>query len=336
MKKFLALLIGFALFFNTALAVSFAQEFALRNAGFVETSIWYSKESFFDGDTVRVYTIVFNGNTYRLEGVVEFYDNDSLLGSKNFSLGGEGRVRDVWVDFTARSGRHVITARMVKASAVFPDGKKFIVAAGNMSTGKSERIVDFDTDRDGVGNNEDADDDDDNVLDVDEIRNNTNPLKKDTDGNGISDGKEIELAVVRKSLENARLLTQPAQTLGRMEAIMVTASEVIPRPVKQGVASTTNTVERFRVGNGYVFRLAKEEKAKEIEKIKEHERILAKDPQKQLFVPEDTTKKPAAYAMLGILTALQYFFEWKIFFYGTVFYLLYFSVRWVVRRVRNR
>ena len=45
-----------------------------------------------------------------------------------------------------------------------------------------------DTDRDGIGNNADDDDDNDNVSDTDETAAGTDPLKRDTDGDGALDG----------------------------------------------------------------------------------------------------------------------------------------------------
>ena len=45
-----------------------------------------------------------------------------------------------------------------------------------------------DTDRDGIGNNADTDDDNDGVLDTDESVAGTDPLKRDTDGDGALDG----------------------------------------------------------------------------------------------------------------------------------------------------
>ena|GEM_PF-2569561 len=51
-----------------------------------------------------------------------------------------------------------------------------------------------DTDRDGVGDNEDKDDDNDNLTDYDELYvYGTNPLSADTDSDGFDDKKEAEI-----------------------------------------------------------------------------------------------------------------------------------------------
>ena len=334
MKKFLTLLFIVASLIGAPI-ISFAEELPLRNAGFVQTSIWYSKESFFAGDVVRVYTIVFNGSTYRLEGVVEFYDNDVLIGTKEFILSGEGRVSDVWVDWAPKEGKHAISARMVKTIAVFSDGKKYPVAVGSVSTGNNERLVDLDTDRDGVGNKDDTDDDGDSVLDVDEVKNSTDPLKKDSDGNGVPDGKELELAALHKALGEASLAKQQTQALGRMEAAATFVEEKIPAPIKQGVASSTNALENFRVGTGYSLQLARESKEKEIAEIKKRE-LEKKDVPPKINEIGDTTKKPAAYVALALLTFGEYVFESKILFYGIMLYFVYRLTRWGVWRARER
>jgi hypothetical protein len=49
-----------------------------------------------------------------------------------------------------------------------------------------------DTDGDGTGNNADPDDNNDGLSDVDELDvYGTNPLRRDTDGDGLGDGDEI-------------------------------------------------------------------------------------------------------------------------------------------------
>jgi len=44
----------------------------------------------------------------------------------------------------------------------------------------------IDSDEDGIGNNADPDDDNDSLSDVDESSLGTDPLKADTDGDGVA------------------------------------------------------------------------------------------------------------------------------------------------------
>lgn len=123
--------------------VVYAGDLSVNNAGFVPANIWYSKDPFFTGDTVRVYTIVFNGSSYGLSGGVEFLDNGTVIGTTNFSIAGSGRVQDLWVDWKAGSGAHTITARLVNVIADGPNGKQSVTLS-NIETGKSERVISAD------------------------------------------------------------------------------------------------------------------------------------------------------------------------------------------------
>ena len=326
-------ILAFILFFSLTSSVWGATDTSVQNAGFVPANIWYSKDPFFAGDNIRVYTVIFNGSSYDLTGAVEFLDNDIIIGRDDFSVPKGGSVRDVWVAWKATEGKHVITARTVGVTTV-ESGKKISIALGNTEAGKSERIVDLDTDGDGVGNLKDLDDDNDGVPDIEEIRNGTDPLKKDTDGNGISDKQEIELAAKSAT-------TTAVAPKGSIASTIKTVENAIPVPVKESVAQGANIVEQFRAGEGYQFKLIKEEKSREIASIKAREDATATSTvQKSVSNVTDSmlnvAEKPFAYVLFGIFTALQYFFEWQILFYGAIVYVLYRLIKWGVRRVRDR
>lgn len=329
MKKFLFIL------FLTLCSTSFAYgaDAPIKNAGFVPSNIWYSKEPFFAGEKIRVYTIIFNGSSYDLEGVVEFLDNGEPIGKTNFSLSGGGRVRDVWVDWTAKEGKHSMTARIASTTASTAGGAKRIIALENTVTGKSERTVDLDTDGDGVGNIDDLDDDNDSVSDVDELRNGTEPLKKDSNGDGVPDGKELEIAAKNKA-EAEKLLAGSPESSGTILGTIRKVEDTIPDPVKEGATVGANAIERFRVGEGYQVRLAKEGVVREIDAIKARTNTQQKGDG-VLNVASNVAEKPLAYVKYAFLAMLQYFFEWQIIFYGVLLYILYRLVMWVLGRTRN-
>lgn len=312
----------------------YAIETPVKNAGFVPANIWFSRDPFFDGEKIRVYTILFNGSTYDIDGTVEFLDNEVLIGKTTFALSGGGRVRDVWVDWKAKEGKHVMTARIVGATASVAGEAKRSIVLDNTETGKSERNVDFDTDGDGIGNNEDSDDDNDGVPDVEELRNGTNPIKKDSDGNGVSDGKELEILTKQKEA-SARGVASTTAPEGTILGTLKKVEETIPVPVKTTANSGFNALERFRVSEGYQARLAKENKLREIKGMASSSALLQKSAG-TLDQVSNTAEKPFAYVMLAILVAMQYFLEWQIIFYGVVLYILYRLIRFLARRIRDR
>ncbi|MDD5152939.1 MAG: hypothetical protein PHS95_03035 [Candidatus Pacebacteria bacterium] len=335
MKKLFGILVIFS--FLVTASVASALDAPIKNAGFVNSNIWYSKDSFFAGDKVRIYTVIFNASAYDLTGSVEFFDNDSSIGLVAFSIAGSGRAQDIWVDWVAKEGKHVITARIPVANISGADGKKRSATIENQQAGKSELTIDLDTDKDGIGNKDDPDDDNDGVSDIDEIKNGTDPLKKDTDGDGISDGDELKLQA--KAQAEAQKLATTTPTV--VNTTIKTINDAIPAPAKEGISTGLNVIENFRIEEGYKFKLSKEGKAKEIEEINLRQEALATSTNKKEVKGAvdsmlDTAEKPLAYILWGIFAALQYVFEWKILFYGILLYILYILLRWGTRKLRKK
>ncbi len=114
-KIFIAFL---AVLFFLPFGSAFAQS---PGAGFIESSIWYSKDPFFEGDKVKIFTAIFNPDQRELSGTVRFFDGEVLLGKKDFKVPGNG-VREVSIDWTVSAGAHNIFAKIENA--------KFLVSAG--------------------------------------------------------------------------------------------------------------------------------------------------------------------------------------------------------------
>ena len=58
------------IFFLSFFAPLFAFASAISNAGFIPSPLWFSRDTFFAGETVRVYTIVYNGSEADIRGTV--------------------------------------------------------------------------------------------------------------------------------------------------------------------------------------------------------------------------------------------------------------------------
>ncbi len=287
MKRFLfvlLLLIGSA-------SVAFADDLSIKNSGFVQASIWYSKDLFFAGETVRVYTIIFNGSAYGLTGNVEFLDNGAVIGKTNFSLSGNGRVQDVWVDWKTAPGAHTIIARLVNVIADGPNGKQS-VSLDNAETGKSERIVDVDP----------------------------------------------AIIAAQSKAQVQKVTDVGNQALGKIDGVINTVNTSIPMPIKESVSASANTLETFRKSMVHQLQIAKENKSKEIAAMKTTATGTSASKKSAGFFDtvSGSAKKPFAYAVLVVLTLLQYFFQWQILFYGIILYAIYRLIKWGAKRVRNR
>ena len=162
---------------------TFAQNFS---AGFVQ-GLWYTPDSFFVGDTVRIYAAIRNNTGSDLSATVTFYDNQERIGSATISAL-DGRIIEGWVDWVPRYGEHAITAKITRLE-LYEIGKEAQEVDTSDIVAKDLLFVDYDTDADGVGNREDVDDDGDGISDKVEIQNGTDPLVYDED---VPDAREIQ------------------------------------------------------------------------------------------------------------------------------------------------
>jgi len=83
--------------------------------GFIPGQIWYSKEPLVEGDTVKVYTAIWNEDSDPLSAKVTFYDKNVILGTRDIVVP-SSEVKDVSVSWQVTSGDHVISAKIVSSS----------------------------------------------------------------------------------------------------------------------------------------------------------------------------------------------------------------------------
>jgi len=110
------------------------------NAGFIPGNIWYSADTFEEGDTVKIYTVVFNPDARELSGTIVFFDNNVFFAKKNFVANAKS-VRDVSIDWTATAGSHSIFGKIENAKFLISSGKYEEVYLAENETSKSVRTV---------------------------------------------------------------------------------------------------------------------------------------------------------------------------------------------------
>ncbi len=163
---------------------------SIINAGIVN-GIWYSKNPFFAGDQIRIYTALQNQSGFDITGTVQFFDEEILIGESEFSVV-DGNFIKEWIDWEVAQGYHFISIQIVDAQKHELNKDPELILLNLGALGADEQFADFDTDGDLVGNEEDLDDDNDGIEDEEEMTIGTNPLIADTDNDGINDGEEIE------------------------------------------------------------------------------------------------------------------------------------------------
>ncbi len=100
--------------------------------GFIPGQIWYSQEPLIEGETVKVYTAIWNGDKNTLSARIEFYDKNVILGSRDITIQ-PSQLQDVYISWKVTAGDHTISAKIVSASIV-NDGKKEQITLDRSST----------------------------------------------------------------------------------------------------------------------------------------------------------------------------------------------------------
>ncbi len=187
LRRFQIFLFGFFVFVPFLISAA-----PLSNAGFLQGGIWYSKDPFFAGDTVRAYAAIFNSSNEDIAGTVEFLDNKKQFGNAEFFVERGGKFAQVWVDWSVTEGEHLVEAVITKASIIRVGGAPVAIELQQAKAQESLRQVDQDTDKDGIGNKTDTDDDNDGVLDAQELTQGTDPLVPSASQEEAATAKETE------------------------------------------------------------------------------------------------------------------------------------------------
>lgn len=111
----------------------------VTNSGFIPGQIWYSSDALIEGDTVNIYTAVWNGEKNSLSTKVEFYDKNVILGNRDIILA-PLELKKVFVPWKITSGDHVISAKIISSLSTIA-GKKEKVALGRILTSSDRQFV---------------------------------------------------------------------------------------------------------------------------------------------------------------------------------------------------
>ena len=128
----------FFILFYIALT-SFAYADVPVTTGIIPGQIWYSKEPLIEGDTVNVYTAIWNGDDNSLTARVTFYDKNVVLGTRDVVIPAS-QMKDVNVSWQVTAGDHVISAKII-SSSVDTSGKDEQVVLDRSSTSEDHKFV---------------------------------------------------------------------------------------------------------------------------------------------------------------------------------------------------
>ncbi len=225
---------------QTALAQS-------SNAGIVQ-GLWYSQEKVFADEKVRIYVAIRNNTGGDLRGIVEFFDGEKQLERQNVQAL-SSRIIESWTDWTPTYGSHNLKATLIRTelSQVGSSTKEIVVSS---ALAEDTLFVDYDTDKDGIGNDKDADDDADGKSDTEEKTNGTNPLVKEAveaPANKVEkNGEPEDTPENENSSETTKNEEGQAGSAGLEQYLAPSRAETVLSSVSQYVDTAKQKVDSYR------------------------------------------------------------------------------------------
>lgn len=100
--------------------------------GFIPGQIWYSKDPLIEGDTVKIYTALFNSGSSSLTAKVEFYDKNVVLGTRDIIVPSL-KVEDISISWKVTSGDHLISAKIISPTIILAGKKESVIVDNNLT-----------------------------------------------------------------------------------------------------------------------------------------------------------------------------------------------------------
>ena len=137
-----------------------------------------------EGQPVRVYASAKSNASIDTYGWITFYADGQTMGPAQPISIVRGNSDSVFIDWTPSYGGYVDISAVVTLDGIQDSDPS------NNSVYKNDIFVDFDTDGDNFGNQNDIDDDNDGLTDEEEAQAGTDHLDHDTDDDGLNDSKD--------------------------------------------------------------------------------------------------------------------------------------------------
>jgi hypothetical protein len=265
----------------------------LDTSGIIPGQIWYSKSPILEGDTVKIYTAVWNNTTSSLSAKIEFYDKNVILGSKDIVVPAS-QLKEVSVSWKVTSGDHSISAKMISGSTTV--------------SGKSESVF--------------------------TVNNET-----------TTDQKFVPVVIKTANGETA---TSGDIVKSQIDKAATSLDNIVPESITTPVSKNVGIVDNFRVDTLKNILDSKNETQSKIDELnkttnvsnktattsnKTNQKISTTDTKVGI---QDATEKPIAYIKLFFLGILSFIFGSKLVFYFLIVLILFFIIRGIYRKIRNR
>jgi hypothetical protein len=304
------------------------------NAGFV-SGLWYSQIPFFAGDKIRIYTAIQNRSGFDITGKVQFFNQAQVIGEADFSAL-NGRLIEVWTDWTASEGNHRLWAKITEAKKSEIGQEPEAISLIFDSSPPNEVFVDLDTDGDQIGNQQDLDDDNDGLSDEAELAQGSDPLSADSDGDGLIDGKDPE--PLETQTGSGAVSSGETDTFGRLKKTIRSVTGEVNRWADQLKGKIEPQKEQLEQELADLQATGKN-RAKEAVitseagKSNSKDQIikLGKSESEEPLIQRTTTKR----IYLAALSGVSFILERKLLLYSVLLLLLLFLFKLIVRFIKG-
>lgn len=236
-------------------------------AGVPKDALWFSKDPFFAGDTITIFTMVYNSTDYTLSGMMELRDGTTTISKKNFVVDKSGASQVVSFPYEVTPGNHAFVAVITEDELRKEGSAPLDETLTETKTTAMKRFADLDTDHDGIPNIGDT----------------------DKDGDGIPDGKDAH-PLVKDNIES--VVTKATPKENPITAIEEKIKTSVPEPIASRAVPILGSIEGFRVDQAA-------KAATRVDGARDEVILLGNVGTGTQMILTKVAKVPAGWAMLG-------------------------------------
>ncbi len=294
MKKYFLFFISVYIIFGT---INFVNA-ATTATGFIPGQIWYSKDPFVEGDTIKIYTAIWNNSTSPMSAKVEFYDKNVILGTRNILIA-PSNLEDVYVSWKVTAGDHLISAKIISPS-ITTNGKKELISVSNNMTEQDKRFVSV--------------------------------LVKTADGNAATSTDVIKSQVDKATATISDIIPESISTSANESVSAIDSFRADTfNQISQAKTDTEKKIDELKKQESVNI-----ENSKNITPVNDDNKNKQGEIVDKKIPVDSATEKPIAYIKLFLLSVLSFIFGSKLVFYITLALLAFFILRFIYRKIRYR
>jgi hypothetical protein len=268
------------------------------STGFIPGQIWYSSEEFKEGKTINIYTVVWNGEEKTIDMKVDFYDSNTLLGTRDISIS-PNSTKQVSISWRITSGSHTIFAK-ITSSAI--EGSNTSVSLKNSETDRDSFFV---------------------------------PVTIVTSsGDEVTSGDIIENQIDKAS---AKIIDSVPSSVSEPVLNIFSSVEEFREnsssKINEAKENSKKNIEIFKQENSNNT----ENKEASLQDVNKKDGDVEKEENNnKLNLNKDSVKKPLEYVKFFLFSFISFIFSNKIVFYLLIIFLIFLIARFIYRKIRKQ